>query len=190
MDTIKTITKRRQSCRNFTDEVLTQEKITELINDAVWVPSGSNNQPWRFVVVTGKAKLKDYSDAAKRMWLENLDRSPHMRQYEKLLRNPEFNIFHNASTLVVIYGNSESYWHIYDCSMVALNLSLLAEEEGLGSCWIGEAHNIFADPAVKKDIGIPDNYQLAAALILGHPVSPRTGQENQNKRKPFEIKFL
>jgi nitroreductase len=81
MGTIKTITRRRRSCRNFTDEALTQEKITELINDAVWVPSGSNLQPWRFVAVTGKAKLKEYSDAAKKMWLENLDRSPQIRQY-------------------------------------------------------------------------------------------------------------
>jgi nitroreductase len=190
MDTIKTITRRRRSCRNFTDEALTQEKITELINDAVWVPSGSNLQPWRFVVVTGTAKLKDYSDAAKRMWLENLDRFPQMRQYEKSLRDPEFNIFYNASTLIIIYGNSDSYWHIHDCSMVALNLYLLAEEEGLSCCWIGEAHNVFADPAVKKELGIPENYQLAAPLILGHPASPRTAQENPNKRKPFEIKFL
>jgi nitroreductase len=74
--------------------------------------------------------------------------------------------------------------------MVALNLYLLAEEEGLSCCWIGEAHNVFADPAVKKELGIPENYQLAAPLILGHPVSPRTAQENPNKRKPFEIKFL
>jgi nitroreductase len=190
MDTIKNITRRRRSCRNFTDVALTQEKITELINDAVWVPSGSNLQPWRFVVVTGKAKLKDYSDAAKRMWLENLDRFPQMRQYEDRLRDSAFNIFYNASTVIIIYGDSESYWHIHDCSMVALNLGLLAEEEGLGCCWIGEAHNIFADPAVKKELGVPENYQLAAPLILGYPASPGTGQENRNKRKPFEIKFL
>jgi nitroreductase len=190
METIKTITRRRRSCRNFTDEALPQEKITELIDAAVWVPSGSNLQPWRFVVVTGRARLKEYSDAAKRMWLENLDRFPQVRQYEKALRDPGFNIFYNASTLIIIYGDSNSYWHVHDCSMVALNLSLLAEEEGLGCCWIGEAHNIFADPKVKKELGVPENYHLVAPLILGHPATPRTAQENPNKRKPFEIKFL
>jgi nitroreductase len=106
------------------------------------------------------------------------------------MRDPEYNTFYNASTLVIIYGDSNSYWHLHDCSMVALNLSLLAEEEGLGCCWIGLAHNIFADPEVKKELGVPENYHLVAPLILGHPAKPRTGEENRNKRKPFEIKFL
>jgi nitroreductase len=190
MGSIKTITKRRRSCRNFTDEALSREKITELIQDAVWVPSGSNNQPWRFVVITDKAKLKTYSDAAKKMWLENLDRSPHMQAYEKTFRDPGSNIFYNAPSLVVIYGNSDSYWYVHDCSMVALNLYLLAEEEDLGCCWIGEAHNIFADPSVKKELGIPENYQLVAPLILGHPAGKRASVENPIPRKPFEIKYL
>ena len=190
METIKTIARMRTSCRNFTDVALPKEKITELINNAVWVPSGSNNQPWRFVVITDKAKMKDYSDAAKRMWLENLDNCPYMQQYEKAFRNPMTNIFYNAPSLIVIYGNSESYWYVYDCSMVAFHLHLLAEEGGLGCCWIGEAHNIFADLSVKKEFEIPEKYQLVAPLILGHPANKKTAAENPNKRKPFEIKFL
>jgi nitroreductase len=134
--------------------------------------------------------MKGYSDAAKKMWLENLDNFPHMRQYEKSLRDPETNIFYNASCLTVIYGNSESYWYVYDCSMVAYHLHLIAEEEGLGCCWIGEAHIFFADPSVKKELGVPEKYQLVAPLILGHPASKKTDAENPNKRKPFEIKFL
>ena len=190
MGTIRTIGRKRTSCRNFTGEVLPREKITELINDAVWVPSGSNSQPWRFAVITDKAKIKDYSDAAKKMWLENLDNFPHMQQYEKTFRNPEANIFYNAPSLVIVYGNSESYWYVYDCSMVAFHLHLLAEEEGLGCCWIGEAHNIFADPSIKKELEIPENYQLVAPLILGHPAGKSKISENPNRRKPFEIKFL
>ena len=187
MDTIETITRRRTTCRNFTAEMLSREKIIKLINNAVWVPSGSNNQPWRFVVITDMAKMKAYSDAAKKNWLENLANSPHMQQYENSIRNPEYNIFYNAPALVIVYGNSESYWHTYDCSMVAYNLHLLAEEEGLGCCWVGFAHNIFADPSVKKELGIPEEYQLVAPVILGHPASKNTVRENTNKRKPFDI---
>lgn len=190
METIKTISRRRTSCRDFNDGALSKEKITELINDAVWVASGSNNQPWRFVVITDKAKMKEYSDTAKKMWLEELENLPHMQQYEAAIKNPDYNIFYNAPALVIIYGNSASYWHVYDCSMVAQNIHLLAEEQGLGCCWIGFAHNIFADPAVKDELGVPEEYQLVAPLILGHPAKKNDIPENPNKRKPFEISFL
>jgi len=81
METIKTIARRRTTCRNFTDELLPREKITRLINDAVWVPSGTNNQPWRFVVITDKAKMKDYSDAAKKNWPGKPEQKKTIRHY-------------------------------------------------------------------------------------------------------------
>ena len=189
MSTIRTITQKRVSCRNFTDEALPKETIVGLIRDAVWVPSGSNNQPWRFVVLTDKAKMKAYSDAAKQNWLENLATCPYMQQYEEYLKDPDYNVFYNAPALVIIYGDSQSHWHVYDCSMVAYNLHLLAEEDGLGCCWIGFAHNIFADPAVKKELGVPAEYQLVAPVILGHPASKSALEQNPNRRKPFDITF-
>jgi nitroreductase len=161
-----------------------------LINDAVWVPSGSNNQPWRFVVITDKEKLKEYSDTAKKRWLENLENTPYMQQYEKALRNPNYNVFYNAPAVIAIFGDTASYWHVYDCSMVAQNLHILSEEAGLGCCWIGFAHNIFDDTEIKKELGIPENFQLVAPLILGHPAKKTAIAENPNKRKPFEIRFM
>jgi nitroreductase len=190
MDTLRNITQRRVTCRNFSDEPLSKEDITGLIRDAAWVPSGSNNQPWRFVVITDKAKMKAYSDAAKKNWLKNMDACPFMQQYEEDIKDPNYNVFYNAPALIIIYGHSDSYWHVYDCSMVAYNLHLLAEEDGLGCCWIGFAHNIFADPAVKKELGVPQEYQLVAPVILGHPAVKSTVTQNPNKRKPFEITIV
>lgn len=190
MTSIRTLTRRRTSCRNFSDTPLTRERLTALINDAVWVPSGSNNQPWRFVVITDRARLKAYSDAAKKMWRENLPDCPHMRQYETSIRDPEYNIFYNAPALVIVYGDGASHWHVYDCSMVAHTIHLLAEEDGLGCCWIGFAHNVFADPEVKQELGVPAAYQLVAPLIIGHPARKADRAENPNKRKPFEISFV
>lgn len=190
MASIKEIIKRRKSCRNFSEQQPTQETLTELINDAVWVPNGSNLQPWRFVVISDKEKLRAYSDTAKKMWLEDLDNSPHMKDYEGTFKNPKTNIFYNAPSIIVIYGNSDSYWYNYDCSMVALNLQLLAEERDLGCCWIGEAHNIFAEPSVKEELGIPAKYKLVAPIIVGYPATKNKGTENPNKRKPLEISYF
>lgn len=187
MKTLENLLMTRRSCRSFTDETLSREILENLINIAVWVPNGSNNQPWKFVVITDRALMKTYSDAAKSDWLARIAETPHMQQYEKAIRDPEYNIFYNAPALVIIYGNKESYWRVYDCSMVAYNLHLLAEESGLGACWIGFAHNVFALPDVQAEFGIPDNFELVAPVILGHPAAshPATG----TPRKPFTINF-
>jgi nitroreductase len=176
---------RRRSCRAYTEEPLSEEFLCGLVDNAVWVPNGSNNQPWRFVVITDKALMKHYSDLAKADWLDNLTDSPHMHQYEQFMRDPEYNIFYNAPALVIVYGNRESYWYAYDCSMVAYNLSLLAEESGLGSCWIGFAHNVFSKRETKAAFGLTEEYELVSPLILGHPTASYPGPEVP--RKPYVI---
>lgn len=181
---------RRVTCRNFSDQNLTQQEIKTLIDTATWVPSGSNNQPWHFVVISDRDKLRSYSDAAKMAWLATLEDNPHMHQYEEYIRDPDYNIFYNAPTLVIVYGNRESCWHVYDCSMVAYNLHLLAEEKGLGCCWIGFSHNILAEPAVKRGLGVPEQYELVAPVILGHPAQTTSMARNPNPRKIFSISWF
>lgn len=190
MDCVRTVIKRRVTCRNFTDEALSRETLAGLIRDAVWVPSGSNNQPWRFVVCTDRAQMQSWSDAAKQSWLENLADCPHMQQYEEFIRDPAYNIFYNAPALVIVYGSRQSYWRVYDCSMVAYNLHLLAEQDGLGCCWIGFAHNLFADPRIMRELQVPEDYELVAPVILGHPAAGSRVAQNPNPRKPFDITFL
>jgi len=50
METIEAI-KSRRSIRGFTDENVSDETITSIIDAGRWAPSGLNNQPWRFIVV-------------------------------------------------------------------------------------------------------------------------------------------
>jgi nitroreductase len=185
---MRTLVRRRRSCRNYQDKSLTRLQIEALLEDAVWVPSGSNNQPWRFVVITDKGLLKKYSEAAKTDWLRTLDVNSHMRQYESSIRNPAYHIFYNAPALIIIYGNTESYWHVYDCSMVAYNLHLLAEEAGLGACWIGFAHNVFSAEDVKSELGVPQHYTLVAPVIIGFPAD--TDSNSTVPRKHFITEFV
>ena len=190
MDSIAAIIKRRVSCRKFSDQVPTRETIDNLIQTAVWAPSGSNNQPWRFVVITDKEKLKSYSDNSKKSWLENLESAQFIQQYEKWFNDPAFNIFYNAPALIIIYGDTSSHWRVYDCSMVAQNINLLAEEAGLGCCWIGFAHNVLNDSTIKKEFGLPERYELVAPLIIGYPAVKKETAENPIERKPFDITYI
>lgn len=45
----------RRSIREFTDQPVNSATLHEIIRAGVWAPSGLNNQPWRFVIVTDAA---------------------------------------------------------------------------------------------------------------------------------------
>ncbi len=42
----------RRSIRNFTDERIDEAGIEAILEAGRWSPSGLNNQPWKFVLVT------------------------------------------------------------------------------------------------------------------------------------------
>ena len=46
----------RRSTRLFTDQAVTKEQVTALLDTARWSPSGGNLQPWSVVVLMGEAK--------------------------------------------------------------------------------------------------------------------------------------
>ena len=51
-----------------------------------------------------------------------------------------------------------------DISIIMTHMMLMAEELGLGTCWIG-----YFDPiAVKKNLEIPDNIKVIGILSLGY----------------------
>ncbi len=51
MDVLEAI-KSRRSIRQFTDEPLEKDVLERLLDAARWAPTASNQQRWRFVVVT------------------------------------------------------------------------------------------------------------------------------------------
>ena len=42
----------RRSIRQFTEKPVARDQLIEIIKAGTWAPSGRNNQPWRFVIVT------------------------------------------------------------------------------------------------------------------------------------------
>jgi len=47
---------KRTSIRAFTDQVVTEEMVREIIDAARWAPSGGNLQGWKIIVVSGAEK--------------------------------------------------------------------------------------------------------------------------------------
>ena len=167
MDITEAIEKRR-SIRSYTDRPLEKDTLERLITLAIKAPTGSGMEPWGFVVLQDQKEIDALSERVKQKVLNNLADYPQFSQYESWLRNEKYHIFYHASTVLIIYGNSASPWNVYDCSLVAGNIMLAAENEGIGSCWIGFAEALFDDADFKAEHNVPANFHLVSTLSMGY----------------------
>jgi nitroreductase len=130
-----------------------------------------HNEPWGFVIIQDTKTLKKLSNISKPLFTENI---PHHLDEQKTqiletFQQPDFNIFYNASTLILICGKSTFPFYEADCWLAAENLILAAVSMGLGTCIIGSALYALALSEVKAELGIPDSYTVVTPIVLGYP---------------------
>ena len=135
----------------------------------------------RFIIINNRDLIKTLSDDSKRNLLSDIEKSASTpnKKYEAALRNPDFNIFYNAPCLVYIVG-AKAVRNLYvDCSLAACYFMFLASERGLGTCWVGLGTSI-ESPDLLKLIGMPEDHQIVAPLIVGYPKSiPSPPERNE-----------
>ncbi len=159
----------RRSTRSYSPRKVDETTVRTLLRAAVQAPSARNRQPWIFSVLQDAAQLKRYSDRAKALLLAQLSGDPKSHPYADLLQDAAFNIFYDASTLIVIgVGEHGTYAHA-DCWLAAANLMLAGTEIGLGSCCIGFAVPVLNTPEVKAEIGLPADGVAVAPILVGYP---------------------
>lgn len=94
----------RRSIRSYAPQKLDQATIRALLDAAVWAPTAVHEEPWLFSIVQDVAVLKSLSERAKKIFAAQAEQA-HPEQAQRLLDivgQPDFNIFYNASTLIVI----------------------------------------------------------------------------------------
>ena len=164
--------KTRRSIREFQAKKVPLELVKEIINNACMAPSSGNGQPWRFIVVNDRNKIRELSDESKKNLLFLIEKDPAspLKKYEDALRNQDFNVFYNAPCLVYIGGAKEvrSLW--VDCALAACYFMFSAAARGLGTCWVDLGSQI-RSPEILKQIGLPEEFQIVAPMALGYPKS-------------------
>jgi nitroreductase len=161
----------RRSVRAYAPEKLDQATIRSLLAAAVRAPTAIHEEPWAFVILQDADVLKRLSGHAKRFFIEemhrtHLDRGGHtLAKFEQ----PDFNIFYNAGTLIVICGRPIGPFVVADCWLAAENLMLAAFSMGLGTCVIGSAVSGLNTPEIKGELRIPADMSAIAPIIVGVP---------------------
>lgn len=179
---------KRRSIRNYEEKEVPLETIKGIIRESCLAPSSGNGQPWKFIVVHNKGWIKKLSDESKRNLLPAVEKNPDspLKKYESALRDNAFNVFYNASCLVYI-GCSKGIRSAHeDCALAACYFMLSAAAMNLGTCWVALGSSM-EDPGIRREIGMPEDYQIIAPIIVGYP---RIAPEKPVRNEPQILKII
>ena len=141
MDTLKAI-QRRRSVRDYTGDPIPLEDIEKILDAARMAPTGYNQQPWDFIVITDHKIIHRLSKAA------------------------DWSAKSGAIIAVVLDPSSENW--VEDGSAAIENILLAATALGYGSCWLqGNAKPHEAE--FKLLLNIPAHLNLLSLVPIGVP---------------------
>lgn len=154
----------RRSIRAYKDTPVEREKLQLLAECGVKAPSAMNRQEWEIRIVDNKAWI-DECTATYLKAVEGTDKA-------KYMLTPTFrNIFRNGAAVIFV-GAPEGKFAGENVGCLGQNIMLAATELGLGTCFLGSAQMIFAEPEMAKyvaSLGFSEGYTLRYALAVGYP---------------------
>jgi nitroreductase len=169
----------RRSVRAYTPAKIEPSTIRALLDAAVHAPTALHAEPLAFVIIQDRSLLARYSDRAKGTWAQDAAThrgdlhgagDPEMtKAFATRFASPDFNIFYDAGTLVIICAKPLGPFVAADAWLAAENLMLAACALGLSSCCIGSAVPLLNSPDVKAELGIPREIEVIAPIVLGVP---------------------
>lgn len=148
---------KRRSIRKYKDQPVEKEKIEKLLRAAMQAPSAGNQQPWEFIVIQDKEKLKKLS-----------------------LMSPYSNLIGAAPVAFVLLANEEKMkfpenWQ-QDMGAATENILLEAVDLELGTVWLGVTPLEDRTNYVKEMFGLKENLRPYCVIALGYPAD---GEENK-----------
>jgi nitroreductase len=142
MDALEAIRKRR-SVRKFTGELIPREDLEKIVDAGRLAATGSNRQPWDFVVVTDREMIAKLTVVGK--WMDK------------------------AGAIIAVVLDPYSRWWVEDGSAAIENMLIASTALGFGSCWV-EGDSLPKEEEFKSLLGIPKGKRLLALVPVGVPV--------------------
>ncbi|MCM8815470.1 MAG: nitroreductase family protein [Candidatus Omnitrophica bacterium] len=165
------VIKTRRSVRAYKRDEIPQDVLERVLNAARIAPSGSNRQPWKFILIKDRER--------KRQLAELCHHQSFIAQAPVVIAGCGRNIHYNRG------GWMGDCSVIVDVAIAFDHLTLAARAQGLGTCWIGS----FDNEGIKKYLGIPDDYNVVALTPVGYPEDDSAFCETQDRLPLQEIVF-
>ena len=138
------ILKKRRSVRNYQDKKINKEVLEDIVDCGRLAPTGYNNQPWTFLVITDKNKK---------------DKLANIAQSGSFIKE--------AGACIVVFCDKDAETGLEDACAATENMMIAARAYGLETCWINTYKK---DPSedIKKFLNCPQDQELMTMFAVGY----------------------
>lgn len=168
------IRERRAVKKGYTNKLVEEAVVRDLLEDAIWAPTHAMREPWRFIFI-GKEQLPSFAKKVAATYDEKKQQNR-----EEYLNEP------NAMLIVTMDEPVEKkQWEENYGATASLiqNFWLLAWEQKLGVVWKTNPH--IYDPKMKEILQLGENEKVVGFLHLGYFEEAPAKKE----RTPVDKKF-
>lgn len=171
MDAIEMI-KERRSVRNFKDEKVSRETMTQIVELCRWAPSWANFQVARYTISDNEEIIARIAQQGVKNFAYNM----------KTLVNAK-----GVAVISYVKGKSgklnydiddcstSQSWEVFDAGIATQTFCLAAHALGVGTCIFG----VIDSQAIAQIVELPENETVAALVVYGYeegehaPATPR-----------------
>ena len=172
MASVEELIRTKRAVRQFTDQPLPEDVVRAILNAGRRAQSSKNTQPWSFVVVRDRERLRQLSESG---------------TYAGHLAGAAMGV------VLVAPGAAEGAnadeqaerhaWIMFDLGQAAAYMQLVAWERGVGSC----IATIYDQEKAKAILSVPQDMRCDVALSFGYPApSAARPAGPSGGRRPYE----
>ncbi len=184
----------QRAIRRFKPDPVPEELLWRVIEAATKAPSGTNSQPWRFLVVRDAGKRRQISEALS----AHLQSNEGMRTYfergtlsedkgQRLMFTGALELARNIGTAPVLiipclFAPAAADRLLSGSSIYPAVQNILLAARGLGLGTVLTTFNAGIDSTLRELLALPEEARPVALIPLGYP----DGKFGPTRRKPVE----
>lgn len=158
--TVDEVIRNRRSTRSFTDYIVSDTELMEILSAGIMAPSGKNRRPWRFVIVRNREAIKNIARQV---------------TYSRFIRN--------VPRMILIYAVDNTAYP-FEKDLISIgacieNILLAATEKNYGSCVIGELFDKHDDISQYINVNTA-GLKLICGITIGRSVGTAVDREPLN----------
>lgn len=169
----------RRSIGKCTDQVPDRALIEQVLEAGTWAPNHHLSEPWRFVVLSGDARLGLGKAMAKAAAAKTTTPEAAERASAKTVNKPL-----RAPYVIVVYADPApaeiEIEEVAATAAAAQNALLAAHALGLAAMW--RSGDLIYTPEVRRYLQLPESAVMLGVIYVGYPAMEPPTRE----RKPID----